>query len=105
VSTGQTVTDATGRYPDLGDHDGPKPALGRFRADRRWTPIARWTLLAGVLTVALVIVLKAVVWSIRLDPGNAAGAWGGLIQRLVFLIWSAWQLTVAARLRVSTKEV
>ena len=50
------------------------------------------------------VVLKAVVWSIRFDPGNAAGAWGGLIQRLGFLTWLGWQLAVAARLRALTKE-
>jgi len=57
-----------------------------------------------VLTAALVVILKTIVYSIRLAPGNALGAWGGLTQRLALLIWISWQFAVAVRLLALTRE-
>jgi hypothetical membrane protein len=80
--------------------------LRRFRQDREWRVLARWTLTAGVLSVALIVVLKAIVWTTRLVPENAAGAWGGLVQRLFFFTWLGWQFAVAVRLhRLARDEV
>jgi hypothetical protein len=73
--------------------------LRRFRQDRDWSALARWTFTAGVLSAVFFVVLKVIVYSIRLAPGNALAAWGGLIQRLAFFIWLGWQFTVAVRLR------
>jgi len=78
--------------------------LKRFREERQWRALAPWTLTAGVLTAALVVILKTIVYSIRLAPGNALGAWGGLIQRLALLIWISWQFAVAVRLLALTRE-
>jgi hypothetical protein len=78
--------------------------LSRFREDRGWSALARWTLTAGVLSAALFVVLKVIVYSIRFAPGNALAAWGGLIQRLAFFIWLGWQFTVAVRLHTLTTQ-
>lgn len=78
--------------------------LKRFREERQWRALAPWTLTAGVLTVALVVILKTIVYSIRLAPGNALGAWGGLVQRLALFIWIGWQFAVAVRLLALTRE-
>ena len=72
--------------------------LRRFREDRNWSALARWTLTAGVLSAVLFGVLKVIIYSIRLAPGNALAAWGGLIQRFAIYVWLGWQLTVAMRL-------
>ena len=79
--------------------------LRRFREDRNWSALAPWTLTAGVLSAAFFVVLKTITYSIRLAPGNALAAWGGLIQRLAFFIWLGWQFTVAVRLHTLTTEV
>ena len=78
--------------------------LRRFREDRNWSALAPWTLTAGVLSAAFFVVLKVIVYSIRLAPGNALAPWGGLIQRLAFFIWIGWQFTVAVRLHALTSE-
>jgi hypothetical membrane protein len=77
--------------------------LRRFREDPDWQPLGDWTLRTGVATVALMVVLRAIVWTIRLAPGSAVGAWGGLIQRLSIIIWLGWQFAVALRLEALTR--
>ena len=57
-----------------------------------------------MLSAVLFGVLKVIIYSIRLAPGNALAAWGGLIQRLAFFIWLGWQFTIAMRLHTLTKE-
>ena len=57
-----------------------------------------------MLTAGLVVILKTIVYSIRLAPGNALAARGGLVQRLVLVIWIAWQFAVAVRLHASTRD-
>jgi hypothetical protein len=78
--------------------------LTRFREDPDWQVLARWTLTAGVLSAAFFVVLKVILWTMRIAPANAAPAWGGLIQRLAFFIWLGWQFTVAGRLHALTRR-
>jgi hypothetical protein len=78
--------------------------LRRFREDPDWSALARWTLTAGVLSAAFFVVLKLIVWTMRIAPANAAEAWGGLIQRLALFIWLGWQFTVAVRLHALTRR-
>ena len=70
----------------------------RFQNDGRWRPLAGFTFAVGGITAVLAIVLKAMVWSIRLWPENPAAMWGGAVQRLAFAVWLCWEMRVALRL-------
>lgn len=70
--------------------------LRRFREDPRWKALATWTLTAGVVSAALLVMLRVVI--LLYKPGNAANAWGGLIQRSFVIPSFGWQFAVAVRL-------
>lgn len=71
--------------------------FGRFRADRRWRWFRWWTLAAGVLMTAAVVVLKAAMLPGPLHP------YAGLVQRVALIDYMAWlaclALAVALRRR------
>ncbi len=69
----------------------------RFREDPGWRPLQGWTLAAGIVTTAAVILLSA---STKM-PGipNAFTPWNGLIQRTVIIPYLTWIFIFAFALR------
>ena len=72
--------------------------LRRFHDDPRWRPLQWWTLAAGTITLAAVILLSAGPTRAPAAP-NAFNAWNGLIQRTILIPYFAWQFIFALRLR------
>jgi hypothetical protein len=66
----------------------------RFRVDPEWRSAYGWTLVAGVVMTAAVILLKVATLPPPAPP-NALSAWAGLIQRVAIFGLMAWFARVA----------
>jgi hypothetical protein len=71
--------------------------LRRFRMDPKWRSLQCWTLAAGTITAAVVIVMSV---GPRQPPAapNIFNEWRGLIQRTFILTYLSWIFTFAFRL-------
>jgi hypothetical protein len=72
--------------------------LRRFHADPKWRPLQWWTLAAGIITTAAVVLLSAGPTRAPAPP-NAFNEWNGLIQRMILIPYFAWQFSFAMELR------
>jgi hypothetical protein len=63
--------------------------LRRFREDPKWRPLQWWTLAAGTITAAVVIVMAVGPTQPPSAP-NAFNEWRGLIQRTFIVTYLAW---------------
>jgi hypothetical protein len=61
----------------------------RFRRDPRWRAVSIWSLAAGVVMVAAVVLLKLATLPPPAPP-NALQAWAGAIQRVAIVGLMAW---------------
>ena len=68
--------------------------LRRFREDPRWRSLVGWTLTAGTISAASVI-LMSVGPTRAPSPPNAFNEWNGLLQRAVLIPYLSWQFTFA----------
>jgi len=68
--------------------------LRRFREDLKWRPLTRWTLLAGTITAAAVLIMSIGPTRPPSAP-NAFNDWNGAIQRIFIVTYLSWQFTVA----------
>ena len=69
----------------------------RFRQDPKWQHLQGWTLAAGIITTAAVVLLS-VSTKIPVTP-NAFTPWNGLIQRMVIIPYLIWIFIFAWALR------
>jgi hypothetical protein len=69
----------------------------RFRQDPNWQPLKGWTLVAGIITTAAVILLSAATKT-QVIP-NVFTPWNGLIQRMVIIPYLIWIFSFAFALR------
>lgn len=69
----------------------------RFRQDPNWKHLAAWTLAAGIITSAAVILLSAATKTTVIP--NAFTPWNGIIQRMVIIPYLIWIFTFAFTLR------
>jgi Protein of unknown function (DUF998) len=69
----------------------------RFREDPIWKHLQGWTLTAGIITTAAVVLLSAATKTTVIP--NALTPWNGLIQRLVIVPYLIWIFTFAFTLR------
>ena len=69
----------------------------RFREDPNWKHLQGWTLTAGIITTAAVVLLSAATKT-AVTP-NALTPWNGLIQRTVIVPYLIWIFTFAFTLR------
>ena len=69
----------------------------RFRQDPNWQPLKGWTLTAGIITTAAVILLSASTKT-QVIP-NIFTPWNGLIQRMVIIPYLIWIFSFAFALR------
>jgi Protein of unknown function (DUF998) len=72
--------------------------LRRFRENPKWRSLRWWTLAAGIITVAVVVVMAAGLTRAPAAP-NAFNAWRGLVQRTFIVTYNLWIFTFACRLR------
>jgi hypothetical protein len=72
--------------------------LRRFREDPKWRSLRWWTLAAGIITVAVVVVMTAGPTQAPAAP-NAFNEWRGLIQRTFIVTYTLWIFTFASRLQ------
>jgi hypothetical protein len=72
--------------------------LRRFREEPKWRSLRWWTLAAGIITVAVVVVMAAGPTQAPAAP-NAFNEWRGLIQRTFIVTYTLWIFTFAWRLR------
>src|SRR6266540_5466476 len=72
--------------------------LRRFREDPRWRPLQWWTLAAGTITAASVVVQSVGPTQPPAAP-NAFNEWIGVIQRTAIVTYLSWQFTFALGLR------
>lgn len=72
--------------------------LRRFRADPEWRPLQWWTLAAGIIMIAAVVLMAAGPTEAPVAP-NAFNGWIGAIQRTLLVTYFAWIFTFAYRLR------
>ena len=72
--------------------------LRRFRDDPNWRSLKWWTLAAGTITAAVVIVMSV---GLAQPPAaaNAFNKWRGLIQRIFIVTYLSWIFTFALGLR------
>ena len=70
----------------------------RFREDPAWRSLAPWTLLAGIVSTAAVLLLR-VGPSRSPAPLNVFNDWAGAIQRVALISFLAWIFTFARALR------
>ena len=71
--------------------------LRRFRQDPRWRSLRWWTLAAGAITAAAVVLMSVGPTQPPAAP-NAFNAWIGVIQRTILVTYFAWQFTFALAL-------
>ena len=71
----------------------------RFRRDPAWRSLAGWTLAAGPLLSAGIVMLK-----ISQQPGTALFEWKGLLQRILLLTIMGWIFAVAFRIQANSKH-
>lgn len=69
----------------------------RFREDPNWKHLQGWTLTAGIITTAAVVLLSAATKTTVIP--NALTPWNGLIQRMVIVPYLIWIFTFAFTLR------
>jgi uncharacterized protein DUF998 len=69
----------------------------RFREDVNWQHLQGWTLTAGIITTAAVVLLSAGTKT-QVAP-NVFTPWNGLIQRMVIIPYLVWIFMFAAALR------
>lgn len=69
----------------------------RFREEPNWKHLQGWTLTAGIITTAAVVLLSAATKTTVIP--NALTPWNGLIQRLVIIPYLIWIFTFAFTLR------
>ena len=69
----------------------------RFRQDPNWQILKGWTLAAGIITTAAVILLSAAIKT-QVIP-NVFTPWTGLIQRMVIIPYLIWIFSFAFALR------
>ena len=69
----------------------------RFRQDPNWQILKGWTLAAGIITTAAVILLSAATKT-QVIP-NVFTPWNGLIQRMVIIPYLIWIFSFAFALR------
>lgn len=77
--------------------------LRRFREDPKWRPLQWWTLAAGTITAASVVVMSVGPTQPPAAP-NAFNEWRGLIQRTFIVTYLSWQFTFALGLRRRNKR-
>jgi len=68
----------------------------RFRKDTLWRTFAGWTLAAGVIIVAAIVLMK--IGQIEPVATNSISPWIGLLQRLALITYFAWIVAFAWRL-------
>ena len=68
----------------------------RFREDPQWQHLQGWTLAAGIITTAAVVLLSAATKT-QVIP-NAFTPWNGLIQRMVIIPYMIWIFIFASAL-------
>jgi hypothetical membrane protein len=68
----------------------------RFRSDPDWRPLKHWTLLAGIIIIAAVLLLR--VGTTPPAPPNVFNQWIGLIQRIALVTYLSWIFTFALQL-------
>ncbi|MGH8679323.1 MAG: hypothetical protein ACREUQ_13365, partial [Burkholderiales bacterium] len=71
--------------------------LRRFRKDPTWRSLQWWTLAAGAITAASVVVMSVGPARAPLAP-NAFNEWNGAIQRTALITYLSWQFTFAMAL-------
>jgi hypothetical protein len=69
----------------------------RFRSEPGRRAMAGWSLAAGIIMLAAVVVLKAATLPPPASP-NALTAWVGLIQRVAIVTLMSWVVSVGVRL-------
>jgi hypothetical membrane protein len=67
----------------------------RFRCDPAWSNLATYTLVTGLGIFGLFVTLAFYA----IDVGTPLHPWAGLIQRLLLVVWFAWIIVAAMRLR------
>jgi hypothetical protein len=72
--------------------------LRRFHEDPKWRSLQWWTLAAGTITAAVVIVMSVGPTRPPAAP-NAFNEWRGLIQRTFIVTYLSWIFTLALGLR------
>lgn len=77
--------------------------LRRFREDPKWRSLQWWTLAAGTITAAVVIVMSVGPTRPPVAP-NAFNEWRGLIQRTFIVTYLSWIFTFALGLRRRSKR-
>jgi hypothetical protein len=77
--------------------------LRRFREDPKWQSLQRWTLAAGTI-IAAAVVLLSVATKLPVAQ-NVFHEWFGLIQRTALVPYMIWQFTFALRLRRRSKTI
>ena len=75
----------------------------RFREDPQWQSLQWWTLAAGIVTTAAVVLLSASTKSAVIP--NAFTPWNGLIQRMVIIPYLIWIFIFAFALRNGQRVV
>lgn len=70
----------------------------RFRIDPAWRSLWWWTLAAGTISTAVVILMSVGPTQPPAAP-NVWNAWKGLIQRTALITYLVWQFTIALGLR------
>jgi len=71
----------------------------RFRQDPSWRHLEAWTLTAGIIAGAAVILLSAATKTTVIP--NAFTPWNGIIQRMVIIPYLIWIFTFAFTLRTA----
>lgn len=76
--------------------------LRRFREERQWRPFQPWTLAAGTI-IAAAVVLLTIATKVP-AAAHAFTAWRGLIQRAALIPYMCWLFVFALRLRKRRSE-
>ena len=77
--------------------------LRRFGEDRQWRPFQPWTLAAGTIIAAAVILLT-IATKVPV-AAHAFIAWRGLIQRAALIAYMCWLFAFALRLRKRRSDI
>ncbi len=77
--------------------------LRRFRDDPKWRTLQWWTIAAGMITAAAVIVMSVEFTQPPAAP-NAFNEWRGLIQRIFIITYLSWIFTFALGLHRQIKR-
>jgi len=77
--------------------------LRRFHEDPKWRSLQWWTLAAGTITAASVVVMSIGPTQPPVAP-NSFNKWIGVIQRTAIITYLSWQFTFALGLRRRSKQ-